>query len=129
MLCAADLAKLKPAKYLPLPSPKELELLNTDELVLVGFCNREDVWCAAPLPQRSYSFTRAILQKTSYAMVHTTGVPRERRHVDHALSESPSSQAAASVACTSCSSFTARQPLTTVATGLENGPVVAAQYW
>lgn len=47
MLCAADLAKNQPAKYLPLPSPKELELLNIDELVLVAFCNREDVWCAA----------------------------------------------------------------------------------
>ena len=52
LLSEADLAKLKPDKYLPLPSNKDLELLNIDEMVLVGFCNREDVWCAALLPSR-----------------------------------------------------------------------------
>ncbi|KAK9833563.1 hypothetical protein WJX81_006315 [Elliptochloris bilobata] len=41
---ALDLAKHRPDKYLPLPSNKELELLNIDEMVMVGFCNREDVW-------------------------------------------------------------------------------------
>ena len=63
-MCAADLAKNQPAKYLPLPSPKELELLNIDELVLVAFCNREDVWCAAPVGQCSLKVTERPLQVT-----------------------------------------------------------------
>ena len=53
--CIADLARHKPAHYLPLPSAKALELLNTDELVLIGFCNKEDVWCGLP-GMRFFSF-------------------------------------------------------------------------
>jgi len=45
---AADLAHHCPSQYLPLPTEKELEFLNTEELVKIGFANREDLWRALP---------------------------------------------------------------------------------
>jgi len=72
---AADLAHHYPSQYLPLPSEKELEFLNTEELVKIGFANREDLWRA--LPPNSTATRRSRLP-----LAHSAGASRPRVSVE-----------------------------------------------
>ncbi len=77
MRAAADLAHHYPSQYLPLPSEKELEFLNTEELVKIGFANREDLWRALP-PNSTACATR----RSRLPLAHSAGASRPRVSVE-----------------------------------------------
>jgi len=81
---AADLAHHYPSQYLPLPSEKELEFLNTEELVKIGFANREDLWRALP-PNSAACATR----RSRLPLAHSAGASRPRHHLRQGAARRP----------------------------------------